>query len=86
MYWGLRVITYTCSPILFAGLDFRRLKVVDLGNAIHCIHEELSLYYDDFELQTLLYRAPEVYTSISLESICFVRVIDKYTQLNIKEW
>lgn len=33
---------------------------MDFGNAIHCVHEELSLYYGDFELQTLLYRAPEV--------------------------
>ncbi|XP_022093013.1 uncharacterized protein LOC110980534 isoform X2 [Acanthaster planci] len=36
------------------------VKVIDFGNAIHCVYDELSLYYDDFELQTLLYRAPEV--------------------------
>lgn len=36
------------------------LKIVDFGNAFHCVHDELSLYYDDFELQTLVYRAPEV--------------------------
>ncbi|XP_072031397.1 uncharacterized protein [Amphiura filiformis] len=36
------------------------IKVIDFGNAIHCVYDELSLYYDDFELQTLLYRAPEV--------------------------
>ena len=46
--------------VLFTDCDFSRVKVVDLGNALHCVHEELSLYYDDFELQTLLYRAPEV--------------------------
>ncbi|XP_064622216.1 uncharacterized protein LOC135484554 isoform X2 [Lineus longissimus] len=40
--------------------DMLSLKVVDFGNAIHCVHDEVSLYYDDFELQTLLYRAPEV--------------------------
>lgn len=37
------------------------LKIVDFGNAFHCVHDELSLYYDDFELQTLVYRAPEVF-------------------------
>ncbi|XP_030855031.1 cell division control protein 2 homolog [Strongylocentrotus purpuratus] len=36
------------------------IKVIDFGNAIHGVYEELSLYYDEFELQTLLYRAPEV--------------------------
>jgi len=40
--------------------DLTSLKVVDFGNAIHCTHEELSLYYEDFELQALIYRAPEV--------------------------
>ncbi|XP_031552901.1 uncharacterized protein LOC116290059 [Actinia tenebrosa] len=37
-----------------------RIKVVDFGNAIRWVHQEMSLYYDNFELQTLLYRAPEV--------------------------
>ncbi|KAK2174453.1 hypothetical protein NP493_801g02063 [Ridgeia piscesae] len=40
--------------------DCRSVKVIDFGNAIRCVHNELSLYYDDFELQTLVYRAPEV--------------------------
>ncbi|XP_041353682.1 uncharacterized protein LOC121371678 isoform X2 [Gigantopelta aegis] len=40
--------------------DVGSLKVIDFGNAIHHIHKEVSLYYHDFELQTLLYRAPEV--------------------------
>ncbi|XP_048579174.1 serine/threonine-protein kinase unc-51 isoform X1 [Nematostella vectensis] len=37
-----------------------RINVVDFGNAIRWVHKEMSLYYNDFELQTLLYRAPEV--------------------------
>jgi len=37
-----------------------KIKVVDFGNAIHWVHREVSLYYDEFELQTLLYRTPEV--------------------------
>ena len=49
-------IMYSC----ISEGDLNSLKVVDFGNAIRCIHEELSLYYDDYELQTLLYRAPEV--------------------------
>ncbi|XP_071963337.1 uncharacterized protein [Antedon mediterranea] len=44
-----------CSDDISEGV-----KVVDFGNAIHCIFNELSLYYDDFQLQTILYRAPEV--------------------------
>ncbi|XP_013388897.2 uncharacterized protein LOC106157711 [Lingula anatina] len=40
--------------------NFSSLKIADFGNAFHCVHDEVSLYYDDFELQTLLYRAPEV--------------------------
>lgn len=42
------------------GNKISSLKVVDFGNAFHCIHDEMSLYYDGFELQTLIYRAPEV--------------------------
>lgn len=48
------------SLLMISEGDLNSLKVVDFGNAIRCIHEELSLYYDDYELQTLLYRAPEV--------------------------
>ena len=40
--------------------DLGSLKIIDFGNAIHHIHREVSLYYDDFEVQTPLYRAPEV--------------------------
>lgn len=40
--------------------DLSSLMVVDFGNALRNTDEELSLYYSDFELQTLLYRAPEV--------------------------
>lgn len=34
------------------------VKLCDFGNAIHST--EARLYYDDFEIQTLAYRAPEV--------------------------
>lgn len=40
--------------------DLSSIMVVDFGNALRNTDEELSLYYSDFELQTLLYRAPEV--------------------------
>ncbi|CAH1790821.1 unnamed protein product [Owenia fusiformis] len=40
--------------------DMSSLRVIDFGNAIHYVHNEVSLYYEDYELQTLLYRAPEV--------------------------
>lgn len=45
---------------LIAEDDLSSLMVVDFGNALRNTDEELSLYYSDFELQTLLYRAPEV--------------------------
>uniref|UniRef100_T1IP64 Protein kinase domain-containing protein n=1 Tax=Strigamia maritima TaxID=126957 RepID=T1IP64_STRMM len=45
--------------------DSSSLRVVDFGNAIRCVHEELSLYYCDYELQTLIYRAPEVLLGLS---------------------
>ena len=59
---------YTCSYSIKTYMnilrvvadDWHSVKVIDFGNAIRCVHNELSLYYDDFELQTLLYRAPEV--------------------------
>ena len=43
-----------------AANNFSSLHLIDFGNALRCVEEELSLYYEDFELQTLLYRAPEV--------------------------
>lgn len=46
--------------VVFAEDDLASLMVVDFGNALRNTDEELSLYYSDFELQTLLYRAPEV--------------------------
>lgn len=36
------------------------IRLVDFGNSIRSTSEEISLYEEDFELQTLLYRAPEV--------------------------
>lgn len=40
--------------------DASSLRVIDFGNAINHVHREMSLYYRDFQVQTLLYRAPEV--------------------------
>ncbi|XP_076099772.1 uncharacterized protein LOC143069168 [Mytilus galloprovincialis] len=48
--------------------DLGSLKVIDFGNAIHHIHKEVSLYYEDFEVQTPLYRAPEVIFGIPFGS------------------
>ena len=55
-------IESTLTEDIFSSTDDMSsgVKVIDFGNAIHCVYDELSLYYDDFELQTLLYRAPEV--------------------------
>ena len=35
-----------------------KLKLIDLGNAVHV--QQTHLYYDDFEVQSAHYRAPEV--------------------------
>ncbi|XP_067039056.1 dual specificity tyrosine-phosphorylation-regulated kinase 2-like [Acropora muricata] len=59
---GQNVIHADLKPenILIQGGEDINIKVVDFGNALHCVDQEVSLYYDDFELQTLVYRAPEV--------------------------
>ncbi|XP_050407779.2 uncharacterized protein LOC126822775 [Patella vulgata] len=48
--------------------DMHSVRVIDFGNAIHHVHKEVSLYYQNFELQTLLYRAPEVMYGIPFGS------------------
>ncbi|KAK3592907.1 hypothetical protein CHS0354_011699 [Potamilus streckersoni] len=40
--------------------DLDSVHIVDFGNALNYVHREVSVYYNDFELQTPLYRAPEV--------------------------
>ncbi|XP_060590752.1 uncharacterized protein LOC132745791 [Ruditapes philippinarum] len=40
--------------------DLDSVHIVDFGNAINYVHTEMSIYYKDFDLQTPLYRAPEV--------------------------
>jgi hypothetical protein len=35
-----------------------KLKLIDLGNAMPI--DRTSIYYDDFEVQSVYYRAPEV--------------------------
>ena len=35
-------------------------NIVDFGNTVNYVHREVPLYYNDFELQTPLHRAPEV--------------------------
>ena len=49
-------ITKTIIRSLFHA--HMRVKLIDFGNAFDI--SNASLYYDDFNLQTLFYRAPEV--------------------------
>ena len=51
--------TSCCCVCLVEG-ELDSVHIIDFGNAIHYVHSEVSLYYKDFELQTPLYRAPEV--------------------------
>lgn len=55
-------IEYSREIIFFSVTvhDASSLRVIDFGNAINHVHREMSLYYRDFQVQTLLYRAPEV--------------------------
>lgn len=46
--------------LLKSESDVGSVTVIDFGNAIHNKFKEVALYFKDFELQTLLYRAPEV--------------------------
>ncbi|XP_062596924.1 probable serine/threonine-protein kinase yakA isoform X2 [Saccostrea cucullata] len=46
--------------LLKSASDVSSVTVIDFGNAIHNNFKEVALYFKDFELQTLLYRAPEV--------------------------
>lgn len=48
------------NVLLKRANDFYSCTLIDFGNAIKCVEEELSLYYDDYNLVTLLYRPPEV--------------------------
>ncbi|XP_062510375.1 probable serine/threonine-protein kinase dyrk1 isoform X2 [Corticium candelabrum] len=42
------------------------LKVTDFGNAIHCTPAEIDPYLEEFNLQSLWYRAPEVLLGVSV--------------------
>ncbi|XP_046861919.1 uncharacterized protein LOC124455275 [Xenia sp. Carnegie-2017] len=59
---SLNIIHADIKPenILFTDASRKNVKLIDLGNAIYCVHKEMSLYFDSFELQTVFYRAPEV--------------------------
>ncbi|XP_060081601.1 uncharacterized protein LOC132560913 [Ylistrum balloti] len=61
--WQQNVIHADLKPeniLLRDRNDLSSVTVIDFGNAIQHVHKEIALYYDDFELQTPLYRAPEV--------------------------
>nr|KAG5693937.1 hypothetical protein BaRGS_008206 [Batillaria attramentaria] len=66
--------------------DLNSLRVIDFGNAINHVHREMSLYYKDFEVQTLLYRAPEmvdVLGPLPRQVFCrgkFFDQLDQFTQ------
>lgn len=42
------------------------VRIVDFGNSIRCTSEEITLYEDDYEMQTVMYRAPEVMFGIGI--------------------
>lgn len=54
--------------------DINSVRVIDFGNSIHNVHCEMSLYYKDFEVQSLLYRAPEVIPVLCQYCFCLYEV------------
>jgi serine/threonine protein kinase len=42
------------------------LKVIDFGNAIECTDSAIQPYMDEFDLQSLWYRAPEVVLGVNI--------------------
>lgn len=54
------ILLYEHTIIDIPVKDINSVRVIDFGNSIHNVHREMSLYYKDFEVQSLLYRAPEV--------------------------
>eukprot|EP00051_Salpingoeca_urceolata_P012666 m.156576 g.156576 ORF g.156576 m.156576 type:complete len:971 (+) comp17564_c0_seq3:278-3190(+) len=43
------------------------LKLADFGNALPCTQTAMARYHDDFEIQTLWYRAPEVLVGLPFD-------------------
>lgn len=62
------VIPVFCFFITEDDLD--SVHVVDFGNALRNVHSEVSIFYNDFELQTPLYRAPEVRFGLRYRKYC----------------
>ena len=56
----LTVDTCWDSSCKLVQYDFNFFLINILFLFIHFLDFQVSLYYDEFELQTLLYRAPEV--------------------------
>jgi hypothetical protein len=44
--------------LITASANSMKLKLIDLGNAVPI--QKTNIYYDDFEIQSIHYRAPEV--------------------------
>eukprot|EP01135_Chromosphaera_perkinsii_P005666 Nk52_evm3s357 gene=Nk52_evmTU3s357 len=45
-----------------------QIKLVDFGNALHDKEEEITQYFDTFEIQSMFYRAPEVFFGMKFGS------------------
>jgi len=50
------------TPLMTASAHSMKLKLIDLGNAVPI--QKANIYYDDFEVQSIHYRAPEVYCAL----------------------
>jgi hypothetical protein len=67
----------TCTKLVFHTTVFAesasscQVKLADFGNAMHATPEHVSLYYDGFELQSPLYRAPEVEPTACCQVLSF---------------
>ena len=55
--------------VIVQCLSLDEVRLIDFGNAISDCKEDRSLYFDKFQLQARLYRAPEIY--FGLENFSF---------------
>lgn len=58
IYWDAEMVSPCSSLVTIVSATSMKLKLIDLGNAMPI--DRTNIYYSDFEVQSIHYRAPEV--------------------------